>query len=170
MVEHQFLDDDDSSRCRPPTLQWINVRQVIDSVCHALRRRMVNQRIETVADVPRFLAIRADGELLRAAVLNLTINALDAMSEGGRLVITACMGARGFELEVADSGPGLSEEVRRRAFEPCFTTKSGGAGMGLAVVRRIAIAHGGDIVATNCPEGGAAFTLRIPSHLTAAAA
>jgi signal transduction histidine kinase len=50
----------------------------------------------------------------------------------------------------------------RRAFEPFFTTKRGGTGLGLAIVYRVAEVHGGEVTATNCPEGGAAFTLRIP--------
>jgi signal transduction histidine kinase len=162
--------DQDDSRYAHPKLQWTNVRQVVDAVNSALARRIVKQHVEMVTDVPRYLAIWVDSELLRWAVTNLAMNALDAMGDGGRLVVTACTGSRGFELEVADSGPGLSEDVRRHLFEPCFTTKSGGAGMGLSIVRRIAKAHGGDVVATNCPEGGAAFTLRFPSQVSAAAA
>ena len=108
--------------------------------------------------------------MLQSAILKLALNALEAMPRGGRLVVTSFTGAAGLELEVADSGPGLNDEVRRRAFEPFFTTKSGAHGLGLAVVHRLAEAHGGDVVATNCPEGGAAFTLRIPLHTARAAA
>ena len=78
--------------------------------------------------------------------------------------------ARGFELEIADSGPGLRDDVRRRMFEPFFTTKSSGTGLGLAIVGRIAEVHGGQITACNCPEGGAAFTLQIPHRAMEAAA
>ena len=90
--------------------------------------------------------------------------------EGGSLVITSYVGRWGLELEVADSGPGLSEESLARAFEPFYTTKPEAAGLGLSVVQRIAQAHGGDVVAVNCPEGGAAFTLRIPQRALEAAA
>jgi signal transduction histidine kinase len=65
-------------------------------------------------------------------------------------------------LEVADTGAGLGDEVKRRAFEPFFSTKSHGTGLGLAIVERIAEAHGGECLAQNCPDGGAAFTLRFP--------
>ncbi len=108
--------------------------------------------------------------MLRCALVNLALNSLEAMPEGGRLVVTSYIGRGGVELEVADSGPGLSEEARRRAFEPFFTTKRDGAGLGLAVVHRIAEAHGGDVRAMNCPEGGAAFTLRFPERAREAAA
>jgi signal transduction histidine kinase len=61
-----------------------------------------------------------------------------------------------------DTGPGLSEEARRRAFEPFYTTKPGGTGLGLAIVYRIAEAHGGQVFAANASSGGAVFTLSIP--------
>lgn len=149
---------------REPKLQWINVRQLVEEVCDSLAQQLKSRKIETTTDVSGQLGVYADGSMLRRAMLNLTMNALDAMPQGGRLEITSCMGRNGLELEVADSGPGLSEEVRQRLFEPFFTTKSGGTGLGLAIVYRIAEVHGGDVVVSNCPEGGAAFTLRIPAR------
>ena len=155
---------------RDPKLQWVNVRAIIDDVCASLAPRFSSHDVETVTDVPRHLGILVDGNMLRSAVLNLVLNALEVMPDGGRLVVTSYTGRGGLELEVADSGPGLSDEVKQRAFEPFFTTKSGGAGLGLAVVHRIAEVHGGNVVAANCPEGGAAFTLRFPQRASQAAA
>jgi len=100
--------------------------------------------------------------MLRRAIFNLVLNALDVMPQGGELSITACSCQAGIEIEVADSGPGVSEEVRERVFEPFYTTKSGGTGLGLAIVFRIAQVHRGDVLLRNCAQGGAAFTLRIP--------
>ena len=155
---------------RDPKLQWVNVRGVIDDVCESLAAQFSAHEVETVTDVPRHLGILVDGNMLRSAIVNLVLNALEAMPDGGRLVVTSYTGRGGLELEVADSGPGLSDEVRRRVFEPFFTTKSGGAGLGLAVVHRVVQQHGGDVVAMNCPEGGAAFTLRFPQRASQAAA
>ncbi len=94
------------------------------------------------------------------------------MPNGGELVITSYSGPHGFELEIADSGTGLTDQVRRRMLEPFFSTKQNAAGLGLAIVSRIAETHGGDLTACNCPEGSAAFTLRIPAsqHMMKAAA
>jgi signal transduction histidine kinase len=149
---------------RDPQRQPCAVRKLVSDVLGALAPQLSAQGIETTIDVPAEANITADTDMLRRAVLNLVLNALDAMPDGGELVITSVAGAHGFELEVADSGPGLSEEVRRRAFEPFFTTKNSGTGLGLAIVYRIAEVHGGDVIAANCPEGGAAFTLRIPQR------
>jgi len=145
-----------------PNLQWINVRLLIEEVCNLLGSQLAARKIETTTDVSSQLGVFADRNMLSRAMINLAMNALDAMPHGGRLVITSCMGRNGLEIEVADSGPGLSDEVQERLFEPFFTTKSGGTGLGLAIVYRIAEVHGGDVVVSNCPEGGAAFTLRFP--------
>lgn len=149
---------------RDPKLEFVTLCKLVDDVLGSLAPQLAAQDIESVMDVPASVRITADATMLRRALLNLVLNALDAMPHGGRLVVTGVQGKYGLELEVADSGPGLSEEVRRRAFEPFFSTKSGGTGLGLAIVHRIAEVHGGDVVAANCPEGGAAFTLRLPNR------
>lgn len=152
---------------RDPQLQNVAVRALVDDVLKSLAPQLAAQGIETQVDVPAVQYVKVDGGMLRRAVLNLALNALDAMLDGGTLVVTSYRGPHGFELEVADSGDGLTDDVRRRAFEPFFTTKSGGTGLGLAIVYRIAEVHGGDVVAANCPEGGAAFTIRIPQAVAA---
>jgi signal transduction histidine kinase len=153
-----------------PRFQWVNVRQIVDDVYASLEAKFSAQGVEAVTDVPAQLGAVVDREMLRAAMLKLTLNALEAMPRGGRLVVTSCLGPHGLELEVADSGPGLNDEVRARAFEPFFTTKTGAQGLGLTVVHRVARSHGGDVVAINCPEGGAAFTLRFPQRAVRSAA
>lgn len=152
---------------RDPQLHTFPLRKLVEGVCGSLAPQLLAQAIDTVIDVPDGLRITADQEMLRRAVLNLALNALDAMPDGGTLTVTSVRTAGGLELEIADSGPGLSDEARDRAFEPFFTTKRGGMGLGLAIVYRIAEVHGGEVTAVNCPEGGAAITLRIPEVQTA---
>jgi len=147
---------------RDPQLQLVDLRGLVDEVVSSLAPQMSAQHICTKVDVPDRLPLTADQGMLRRAILNLVINAIDAMPRGGDLVITSYAGLSSIDLEIADSGDGLSEEVRRRAFEPFFTTKSGGTGLGLAIVYRIAEVHGGQVIAANCLEGGAAFTIRLP--------
>jgi two-component system sensor histidine kinase HydH len=154
---------------RKPRLQWVNLGQVVDEVCNALRGQFQARRVDVTVDVPRYLGLLADREMMRAAILNLVVNAVEAMTHGGRLVVTSYIGAHGLELEVADSGPGLSDQVLGHMFEPFFTTKSDGTGLGLAIVHRIAELHGGRVLAANCPEGGAAFTLQLPQAARKAA-
>jgi signal transduction histidine kinase len=155
---------------RDPCWQRFEVRGLVEEVLASLAPQLAAQSIETIIDIPDRQSLTADRDMLRRAVLNLSLNALDAMPDGGRLFITTYSGPEGLELEIADTGPGLSEQAQRRAFEPFFTTKSNGTGLGLAIVDRIAEVHGGDVAAANCPEGGAAFTIRIPPRRWEAAA
>jgi len=114
--------------------------------------------------------LTGDREMIRRAVLNLALNALDVMPGGGALVITSYDGVAAFELEVADTGPGVSVQQRRKLFEPFYSTKQTGTGLGLAIVDHVCRAHGGKVNVTNCPEGGAAFTLCFPRQATMGAA
>jgi two-component system sensor histidine kinase HydH len=145
---------------RDPQWQTFSLCSVVDEVLLSVGPQLEAQHIRAEIDVPGRISVRADYNMVRRAVLNLTLNALDAMPQGGELVFTGFDGPLGVELEVADSGPGLSSEARRRAFEPFFTTKSSGTGLGLAIVYRIAEVHGGSVTCANCAEGGAAFTIR----------
>jgi signal transduction histidine kinase len=155
---------------RNPQWQTFVVGDVVEEVCESLGPQLEAQRIDVEIDVPPNTLLTADREMVRRALLNLVLNAVDVMPDGGDLVITSYDGARGLELEVADSGPGLSEEDQRRVFEPFYTTKPNGTGLGLAVVYHVAEAHGGTVTAANCPEGGAAFTMKFPRKTMRAAA
>jgi len=150
---------------REPDFEPVCLRALVDDVVAALAPQLSAQGIEVDVDVPPYHEAHADRDMLRRAILNLMLNALDAMPEGGDLVVTSVETPRGMELEIADSGPGLSDEVRRHVFEPFYSTKSSGTGLGLAIVDHIVARHGGSISALNCHEGGAAFTLTIPRRV-----
>jgi signal transduction histidine kinase len=99
---------------------------------------------------------------------NLLSNALRHTPEGGRVLVTLRRGGSLNELRVADSGPGIPPEALPRVFERFYradrarSREEGGAGLGLAIARQLALAHGGDLAAENQPQGGALFTLRLP--------
>ncbi len=108
------------------------------------------------------LTAQVDLHHLRRAVLNLLLNAVEAMPEGGVLTVGASRAPAGAEIRVEDSGGGIPAEVLPRIFDPFFTTKAQGTGLGLAVVQRVAEAHGGSVEASNRPGGGARFRLLLP--------
>jgi len=155
---------------REPQWNSFSARDLVNEVCEAMGPQLDAQSIRVLADVSPETCVSADREMLRRALLNLVLNAIDVMSDGGELVITSFNGPQGFELEVADSGPGLPSEQLEQVFEPFFTTKADGTGLGLAIVHRIAETHGGRVTAANCPEGGAAFTIFLPRPAMRAAA
>lgn len=155
---------------RNPQWQTFVVGDLVEEVCDSVGPQLDAQMIDIEIDVPPQTLLTADREMVRRALLNLVLNAIDVMPAGGDLVITSYEGIRGFEIEVADSGPGLSEEDQRRVFEPFYSKKQHGTGLGLAVVYHVAEAHGGTVSASNCPEGGAAFTIKFPRKQMRAAA
>jgi len=155
---------------RSPQWQTFLVGDLVNEVCESLGPQLEAQRIDVDIDVPPQTLLSADREMFRRALLNLVLNAIDVMPDGGDLVVTSYDSVDGFELEVADSGPGLSEENLQKVFEPFFSTKQDGTGLGLAMVYHVAEAHGGTVTAMNCPEGGAAFTIKIPRQSMEAAA
>lgn len=155
---------------RQPQWRSFLVCSLVEEVCESMAPQLDAQDIAVDIDVPPNTVLTADREMIRRAVLNLVLNAMDVMPNGGELVVTGYDGARQFELEVADSGPGLTAEQKRRLFEPFYTTKDKGTGLGLSVVFHVAESHGGKVTAINCPEGGAAFTLKIPRRAMEAAA
>lgn len=147
---------------RQPQKSTFDTRELIRDVCEALRPQCDAHNIVVELDVPQTLTLSADHDMVRRALLNLILNALDVMPNGGELTIIGCETKYGVEIEIADSGPGLPDDAAVNLFEPFYTTKSGGTGLGLALVLRTAQVHGGEVTAANCPQGGAGFTLKFP--------
>jgi signal transduction histidine kinase len=114
-----------------------------------------------------FGQVEGDDVLLRQAFSNLVRNALEACERAGRVPAVEVRGtmhaAEGVvEVTVADNGPGLPEADRERLFQPFFTTRSDGTGLGLALVLKFIVTHNGQVRAANRPEGGAVFTVLLP--------
>lgn len=147
---------------RDPRLAPVALRPLVEELCASLGPQFAAQSIELVTDISAELAVNADRDMLRRAVLNVSLNALDAMPDGGRLTIRGWCELAATVLEISDTGQGLSEEACRRAFEPFYTTKSTGTGLGLAIVYQMAESHGGEVTVRNSADGGAAFTIRLP--------
>lgn len=152
---------------RPPKLEKCSgdIRDVIQQTLELVSARANRQDVEIRYDPPeRPIILEADHEQLRQLLLNLMINALDTLPSGGKVEIAVAEAAEAVTITVADSGPGIPEHLRDRIFEPYVSTKDTGLGLGLAICRRIAETHGGQITADRGPAGGAMFTVRLPKN------
>jgi two-component system sensor histidine kinase PilS (NtrC family) len=116
--------------------------------------------IEIRRDYPPEVSMPLDRQQLSQAMWNLVINGAEAMPDGGVLTIGLGPGAR--EIFVEDAGPGIPESIRNRIFNPFFTTKDRGTGLGLATVHAIVEAHGGTISVAASRQGGARFVISLP--------
>jgi PAS domain S-box-containing protein len=112
----------------------------------------------------RFPAIRADEVMIRQAINNLLLNAVEAMPDGGEISISCTMSGAGLAMAVADTGHGIPENLKDRIFLPFYTTKERGTGLGLAIVHKIIVAHGGSIRVESSPQG-TVFLITLPAGL-----
>ncbi len=144
--------------------QVVAVSDVVRYVCDLLRPEAAARGIELVLETGEAPPMTADPAQLKQAVINLVINAIQAVERDGRIEVRvrADPGAGTCAIRVSDNGPGVPGEKRAAIFEPFFTTKSGGSGLGLWIVQQIATAHGGTVTVDDRPDGGAAFTLQLP--------
>lgn len=139
------------------------VREAIGFVkALAAGRRITLSYMPAMAD----LHVKGDPVQLQQVILNLIINAMDAISDAGsgkrEVSVSTLREGNQAEIRVADTGPGIPASDIARLFDPFFTTKPQGMGMGLAIARTIVEAHRGTIAAANQPAGGAVFTIRLP--------
>jgi signal transduction histidine kinase len=113
---------------------------------------------------PSDLVIRCDSVLLERVFANLYLNAIEALASRGRGALTTRARREGDRVTVAveDDGPGILPDAARHIFDPLFTTKSSGMGLGLALCREVVRAHAGDIAAGPAPSGGARFSFWLP--------
>jgi signal transduction histidine kinase len=116
----------------------------------------------TVSGVDTLPPIEADAGQVRQVLMNLVQNADHAAGAPGQVWIRAQADGEFVEISVEDSGPGVDVETRRRLFEPLITTKAKGIGLGLALVKRIVVRHGGDVAYAPRAGGGARFVVRLP--------
>ena len=153
-------------------LERVDLRDVVREVLEIVRPRWAQSDLrgapivvsKNLGTVPPVQARAAE---LREVLINLVLNAIDAMPQGGSLTLETRRDGEWAVLSVSDTGVGIPHDVRRRIFEPFFTTKETGTGLGLSIVSGIISSHGGTIDVEADPGVGTTFTIRLPAALNA---
>jgi two-component system sensor histidine kinase PilS (NtrC family) len=140
----------------------IDVNALVEEVLLLLEHGALPADVKLVRTFPDVLHAELDGAQLRQALWNLVLNAAQAMPSGGELSVTARIEGRTLSIIVSDTGTGIPSSVLPHVFEPFFSTKSGGSGLGLALVDRVTRDHGGEVLVHSTPGLGTTVTLRIP--------
>jgi signal transduction histidine kinase len=172
----------DFARPSKPEKQSFEMQRLVDETIALVAGRASRQSVQIEVDAPEEpVTLLADRGQIHQVLLNLFLNALDAMPSGGKVIVqlrchesAASIASLGWapeqngcvHISVADTGCGLDPDSCDRIFEPFVSSKDTGTGLGLTISRRIIEEHGGQIEGANRPEGGAAFTIRLPTAAT----
>ena len=157
----EFLDF-----ARPPRLQRrpTDLREVIEQAAALVRARAQRQHVRLLAPLPAApVPAVVDPGQLGTVLVNLLLNALDALPGGGSVEVSLEPGPAEVTLAVRDSGPGFPPDVLGQLFTPFLSSKPTGTGLGLCICRRVVEDHGGRLVVANRPEGGACVSIVLPA-------
>ncbi len=160
MIISQFLQ---AVRSRKPDLVPLEMEPIIIETINSLRCEIENRNIDVKCEWPDFLpTIHGDRLQLKQAFYNLLKNAIGATGEGGEIFIRCSYDDHYVIFSVADTGSGISSENIGQIFEPYYSTKKGGNGLGLMIVERIARDHGAELSVESEEGEGTVFTVRLP--------
>ena len=147
-----------SAALRPEQIEPI-VTEAVDAAANEATGPVAVER-DVEGTLP---AVPVDGRLLRQAILNVALNAVQALgARGGKLTLRMKHDDGAVRIEIADTGPGIPDEHQKRVFEPFFTTRASGTGLGLTVVKRIVDVHHGETALRTAPGAGTTFVIRLP--------
>ena len=147
-----------SAALRPERIEPIVTEAIDTATADAVGPVTVEREVDN--DLP---PVPVDGRLLRQAILNVAINAVQALGpRGGIITLRMHRDPAGVRIEIADTGPGIASEHQPRVFEPFFTTRPSGTGLGLTVVKRIVDVHHGETT-LRTTDGGTTFVIRLPT-------
>lgn len=151
----------DFARPNPPAFQPDSIVRIMETAIETVLATLPGSTVVLRAE-PDLPTLALDARMLRQAVVNLVVNAVQASRPGTEVGVVIAKEDGHVRIDVIDRGEGITPEVRARIFEPFYTTKATGTGLGLSVVKRAVDAHAGDVTATSYPGGGTTFSMRLP--------
>jgi len=155
----QFLN---YARGEKPEQQKMDINQVLENTLLLVEHRLSQQRMKLKKTLLPLPSISCYPEKTAQLFLNLFLNAIDAMEDGGELEVSSEAIGGFIQVKIKDSGSGIPESIKERIFQPFVTTKAKGLGLGLAIVHRVVEEHRGKIEVDSTPDIGATFTVSLP--------
>jgi signal transduction histidine kinase len=149
----------------------VRLRDVVDSALATFADRAARLGVKVAREIDSEAPTRGDAEKLRRVVINLVGNAFDALEQAGtpdpcvRVLVGENLAGDQVWLRVRDNGPGMPSEICERIFDPFYTSKQGGTGLGLALTRKVVEAHGGQLEVSSTPGEGTHFVVTLPRLL-----
>jgi signal transduction histidine kinase len=150
------------ARPAPVEHRCFSPNQVVSEVVDLTRQQALRNHVQVLVSLDEDIEVHGVGEQIKQALLNLVLNALQAMPSGGLLNVSTKAAGHEFQIIVSDNGPGIAPDDRERIFNPFVTTRDSGTGLGLAITQRIVHSHEGRIVLKSEPNQGATFTVCLP--------
>jgi signal transduction histidine kinase len=154
----------DSARPRPLVFTDFDLSALVSQTIAMLSAQAQTKSIDLVFNQQQAAMVRADYNQMTQVLMNLLMNAIQILPQGGKVVVAISEHNKQITLSIADDGAGIQVDNQAQIFEPFFTQRAGGVGLGLAVVRQIVQAHGGEIRYQTSPFGGAEFIITLQKN------
>lgn len=153
----------DFAKPAPLQLQSVRVAELVEDTLSLLSNQCLEQKVQIhKAFLEDGVRVQADPNQMKQVLLNLLLNSLEAMPQGGRLEVSTEMNGHGLTLRIADTGIGISQDQQKHVWDPFFTTKERGMGLGLAIVKGVVERHGGQITLSSRPGQGTTVEVNLP--------
>ncbi|HOO96164.1 MAG TPA: ATP-binding protein [Caldisericia bacterium] len=150
-----------SVRQKPLERSFVNLSELVESVLEVQENDLIDKRIRIVRELDANIVANIDEKRVYQVILNIIINARDAMKDGGILTLKTHTNEEWHQIDIGDTGGGISEEDSAMIFTPFFTTKAEGTGLGLSICEQIIKAHGG-VLSFSSDESGTVFSIKFP--------
>lgn len=155
----------DAARPRAPVFAKVDITKVISNTVALLRSQAESNGIVLNTELAGPVFLEIDTDQMTQVFMNILMNAIQILPTGGKVNIRLYILDDIAKIEIYDNGPGMTAEIQAQIFEPFFTQRAGGVGLGLAIVRQIVLSHLGEITCSNSQFGGALFTISLPLNM-----
>ncbi len=152
----------DFSRKEEFVKKHVGIQSVIEDALYIIRKAAKDKKVDVKVDIPKDVVVNCDARKIKQVILNLCMNAIDAMPDGGVLTIGAVQADSNVKITVKDTGAGIPADKLNHIFTPFYTSKKNGTGLGLSIVKEITDLHHGTVEVQSTLGQGTQFSIQLP--------